>query len=62
MLAESSCVVGAVERRLVERVRVPVDLVDCFGACGQRSQISGIPLIISEDDPDATHSEQETSS
>lgn len=43
MLAESSCVVRAVEPRLVERVRVPVDLVDCFGACVQRTQVGDIP-------------------
>lgn len=35
VLAESSCVVRTVESRLVERVGVPIDLVDCLGACAK---------------------------
>lgn len=40
MLAESSCVVRAVESRLVERVGVPIDLVDCLGACAKMFRLA----------------------
>lgn len=62
MLAESSRVVGAVETRLVERIGVPIDLVNCLGAGTQRNRVSEIDLEFPENTSNATHSEQETSS